>query len=175
MEERDLAGQLRAMQQKLQALEDERDIRDLLCKHDYYFDSMLDEAWLDLWLPEGAFDLVSVVKYPDGSRRELVQRYQGIEELRSFITHPEGHHRAGFYGHSMHTASNNLSIQIDGDAARATSYSLLYQEQDGAVHLLSGANNVWALRRARGAWKILERRRRQAGHPTFATNLELGE
>jgi hypothetical protein len=169
--ETDLFTHFQTLERRVRQLEDESEIRALLCRHDYYFDCMNDDEWLALWVADGAFDLVSIANYPDGSRRELVQRYAGIDELREFVKHPEGHHREGFYGHSMHCASNNLMIGADGDEAWATSYSLLYQESEDKVHLLSGANNYWRLRRVDGRWRLQERRRRQVGSPAFARNL----
>jgi hypothetical protein len=169
----DLLVRLQSLEKRLQQLEDESEIRTLLCRHDYYFDCMKDEEWLALWVQEGAFDLVSIANYPDGSRRELVQRYSGIDELRAFVKHSEGHHREGFYGHSMHCASNNLTIGVTGDEAWAMSYSLLFQESEGKIYLLSGANNYWRLRRVDGRWRLQERRRRQVGSPQFAHNLDI--
>lgn len=170
-DELNVLDRLAELESRLRYLEDEREIRLLIARNDYHFDCMQDEKWLNLWTEDGIFDLVSTVSYPDGSKRELSQRHEGKDALTAFVNHPEGHHRSGFYGHSMHSASVNLAIHVEGDTAFATSYSLLYQERDEAVHLLSGANNFWRLRREEDGWRLCERRRRQIGSSLFATNL----
>jgi len=168
----ELRAEMRALRSRVQELEDERDIRDLFARHDYNFDCCRDEAWLALWTDDGVYDLVSTVKYPDGSTRDVAQSWRGQAELRAFVTHPEGHHRPGFYGHSMHSAGTNMVIHVQGDRATVNSYSLLYQEQAGAVSLLSGANNQWTLKKINGAWKFHTRRRRQMGSPLFRDNMD---
>jgi hypothetical protein len=168
----DLRAEVRALRGRVQELEDEREIRALFARHDYNFDCGRDEAWLALWTEDGSYDLVSTVKYPDGSTREIAQSWTGLAELRAFVTHPEGHHRPGFYGHSMHTADTNMVIHVQGDSATVNSYSLLYQEHGGAVSLVSAANNQWTLKKIDGAWRFHTRRRRQVGSPLFRDNLD---
>ena len=169
----DMAAKVQALLKRVQELEDEREIRELIARHDYNFDCGRDDAWLDLWTNDGCYDLVSTVKYPDGSVRELAQSWSGPDELRQFVIHPEGHHRPGFYGHSMHLAGNNMVVHLEeGETARVNSYSLLYQEHAGAVALISAANNQWTLKKVDGRWMLQHRRRRQVGSPSFSGNLD---
>jgi hypothetical protein len=167
-----LTAQVEDLRKRVEELEDERAIRSLMARHDYNFDCGRDEAWLRLWAADGTYDLVSTVKYPDGTSRDVAQRWTGPDELRDFVEHPEGHHRPGFYGHSMHSAGNNMVVHVDGDVAKVNSYSLLYQEQNGTVQLISGANNQWTLIKVNGTWLFQERRRRQVGSPLFRENLD---
>jgi len=168
----ELSAQVQALQKRVQELEDERAIRDLMSRHDYNFDCGRDEEWLRLWTKDGAYDLVSTVKYPDGSSREVAQCWSGADGLREFVSHPEGHHRPGFYGHSMHSAGNNMVVHVHGDTAKVNSYSLLYQEHEGTVSLVSGANNQWTLQKVDGKWHFQARRRRQIGSPSFKDNMD---
>jgi len=168
----ELEQKLATLQKRVEELEDERAIRELMARHDYNFDCQRDEAWLRMWTQDGSYDLVSTVKYPDGSSRELAQTWSGPKDLRAFVEHPEGHHRPGFYGHSMHSAGNNLVVHLDGNTAKVNSYSLLYQEHGGAVQLVSGANNQWTLVKEGGKWLFKARRRRQVGSPLFKDNLD---
>jgi SnoaL-like domain len=164
-------ARLAELERRLGALEDDKAVRELIVRHDYCFDTMRDDDWLELWTGDGVYDLLSTLHYPDGSVGTVAQRWQGPEELRQFIANPETHHRPGFYGHSMHMAGQEMVVHVDGDHATATSYSLLFQEVEGSLSILSGANSAWTLRRVDGVWKLRERRRRQVGTPEFAANL----
>lgn len=172
MNEIDIIAEINSLKSRISYYDDERGIRNLLVRHDYFFDCMKDQEWLDLWTQDGAIDIISTVNYPDGSRRELAEVYDGMEGLTRFATHPDGHHRPGFYGHSLHCASNNMTVTVNGDEAHATTYSLLFQETDGVVQLVSGANNYWRFRRTEHGWRICLRRRRQMGAPSFSTNVD---
>src|ERR1700722_6140054 len=99
----ELSAKVLELESRLRTLEDEREIRDLLARHGYNFDCQRDEEWVELGTEDGVYDLASTVNYPDGSTRELKQSWTGPSGLREFINHPDGHHRPGFYGHSMHT------------------------------------------------------------------------
>jgi len=164
------ARRLAEIELRLGALEDDKAVRELIVRHDYCFDTMRDEDWLELWT-DGTYDLLSTLRYPDGSERTVAQVWRGPDQLRQFISDPDTHHRRGFYGHSMHVAGQEMVVAVAGDTATATSYSLLFQEVDGSLSILSGANSRWTLRRVDGSWKLQERRRRQVGTPEFAANL----
>lgn len=166
-----LEQRLQACEARLGCLEDDKAVRELIVRHDYCFDAMRDEEWLSLWTADGTYDLLSTLTYPDGTVKTVAHVWRGPDELRRFISDPETHHRPDFYGHSMHMASQEMVVRIDGDTASATSYSLLLQESSGAVSILSGANSRWTLQRVNGAWKLRERRRRQVGSTEFAVNL----
>jgi SnoaL-like domain len=166
-----IEDRLLAVEARLRCLEDDKAARELIVRHDYCFDAMRDEEWLSLWAEDGTYDLLSTLTYPDGSVRTVAQVWRGANELRQFISNPETHHRPGFYGHSMHMASQEMVVHVDGDTATATSYSLLLQETNGAVSILSGANSRWTLERVGEEWRLRERRRRQVGSAEFAANL----
>ena len=167
-----LHKRLEELEARLGEIEDERAVRDLINRYGYHADCQRDEEWVDLWTEDGVYDLLSTVNYPDGSTRVLEQSWSGRDGLRELITDPLGHHRPGFYGHSMHTGGSSMVVHIDGDTAVANSYSFLYQEHDGAVELVSAANNQWTLRRTDGRWLLRERRRRQVGTQEFRDNLD---
>lgn len=165
-------ARLTRLEVELAALRADKAIRELLARHDYCFDSQRDDDWLALWTEDGLYDLRSTVVYPDGSRRDFHQTWHGPDQLAEFITSPDGHHRPGFYGHSLHTASHNLTIELSSDnEAAARSYSVLYQESDGALQLLSAGSNLWKMRRVNGRWFLSERHKRQVGTVPFAEML----
>jgi hypothetical protein len=166
-----LEERISALEARLSDVEDDIAVRELIVRHDYCLDAMRDEEWLSLWTEDGAYDLLSTLTYPDGSVRTVAKVWHGPDQLRQFISDPEVHHRPGFYGHSMHMASQEMMVNVDGDTATATSYSLLLQESDGAISILSGANSRWKLQRVDGAWRLHERRRRQVGSAEFGPNL----
>jgi hypothetical protein len=167
----ELRAMVLALAARVEELEDEREIRDLLAHYAYNADCMRDERWVQLWTDDAVYDLTSTVNYPDGSIRKQERNWTGVEGMRDLITDPLGHHRPGFYGHSMHAASVNMTVQIDGDTAVANTYSYLYQEQESDVQLVSAASNEWLLSKVDGRWAIRERHRGQVGTPSFAQHL----
>jgi hypothetical protein len=167
-----LGARMDGLEARLQEIEDERAIRDLVNRYGYNADGQRDDRWVDLWTEDGVYDLLSTVNYPDGSTRVLERSWAGKDELRALITDPLGHQRSGFYGHSMHTGGSSMVVHVDGDRALANSYSFLYQEHDGTVDLVSAADNQWTLVRVGGEWLIRERRRRQVGTTAFIENLD---
>lgn len=171
MNPEDFDARITRLESELASLRADKAIRELLAKHDYCLDSRRDDEWLALWTRDGLYDLVSRVVYPDASAKTFTETWQGSERLAEFITNPEGHHRPGFYGHSMHTASHNLVINVSGNEATARSYSVLYQESQGGIQLLSAGSNLWKLRRSASEWLLSERHKRQVGDAAFAEPL----
>jgi len=166
-----LEVELRATAARVQQLEDEREIRELLSYYAYRADAGQDDQWVELWADDAVYELRSTVNYPDGTVQTLERTWTGTSGMRELITDPIGHHRPGFYRHSLHAASGNLAIRVDGDDAVAHSYSFLYQESGDVVELVSAASNRWLLRRVDGRWRLRERHRGQVGTDSFVQHL----
>ncbi|MFC6236989.1 nuclear transport factor 2 family protein [Longivirga aurantiaca] len=156
----DAASRLDALEARLRLLEDERAIRDLLSTYSSHADAMRDDDWLALWSQDGAIEVAM------GEGSALLARpgrWSGPEGLRAFITNPDGHQRPGFYGRSMHMHGNNSIVVVDGDDARATTYSLLLQRIGDQTVVVGAGVSAWRFRREEGSWVVVERRRSEVG------------
>lgn len=166
-----LLQRLEYAESRLQALEDEREIRELLSRYGHHADAARDQAYVDLFTLDGAID---ISMGGDGDYAQGL-RFEGTEALWKFITDPKGHHRPGFYGNSMHVQNTNTVVRVDGDDAVAVTYSILIQQVDGEVRIVGAGTNRWTFRRVDERWLISERRRRELGHPDTDRNLSLTE
>lgn len=166
MSDSDSDSDLDALRRRIERLEDELEIRELLSTYGYHADAGRDEDYLHLWTEDGRMNLSTAAQ--DGpAYRDLVE-WVGQEQLRAFIEDEQGHHMDGFYKHSLHVQGNNVSIRIDGDEAVALSYSILLHQVGAEVRTLGAGVNRWLFRRVDGRWRIHERRRREVGHPETA-------
>ncbi|CAN5353002.1 hypothetical protein BH09ACT10_BH09ACT10_20140 [soil metagenome] len=156
-----LINRLDQVETKLRAFEDEKAILDLLSRYSYFADSGRDDDWVDLFTEDGLQDVAmgSDSAYAGG----LV--FQGTQGLKDFISDPKGHHAEGFYRHSVHLHGNNTVINVDGDTAVANTYSVLMKQDGPGIAVLAAGFNEWEFRRVDGTWRIVVRRRRQAGSP----------
>src|SRR4051812_23545510 len=105
-----LEARIRKLEARVEELEDERAIRELLARYGYNADNCRDEAYLALFTEDGAMNLSS-------AQYAGMPRWEGQAALKAFITDPKVHHRPGFYGNSMHMQGNNMVSHISGDTA----------------------------------------------------------
>ncbi len=166
----ELSLAMEKLERRVRECEDERAIRELLSRYGYNADGRRDEEYVALWTDDATYEL-SVVMTENDHVEEMIRTWHGKDGMRDLITDPNGHSRPGFYGHTMHVSDVNLVIHLEGDNAVATSYSLLYKEVEGVVHLISAGSNEWNLRRIDGQWFIQGRRRSQLGSTNFAHQL----
>ncbi len=161
---------IESLEQRVRACEDEREIRELLSRYGYNADGCRDGEYVALWTDDATYEL-SVVMAENANVEEMARTWRGKEGMRDLISDPNGHSRPGFYGHTMHVSDVSLVVHLDGDCAVANSYSLLYKEVEGVIHLLSAGSNEWKLRRVGGQWLIQSRSRSQLGTSGFARQL----
>jgi hypothetical protein len=161
---------------RVQRLEDERDIRALLTRYAFSADLGRSREWVELFTEDGTIDLGETVHAmsgaapPDGYPAR--PRFVGHEELLlDFITALP--HRRVERRSQHHTASGPLLVDVTGDDATATGYSILITRNDGGFAIEVAAFNRWTLRRVDGAWRIAERRIRPIGSAEAADVLGL--
>ena len=155
-----LTAELRALQARLTELEDERAILSVLTRYGNYADSRRDDDWIALWAEDAVLEIELGPDAPVyGDRR----RWSGHDGLRTFISNPEAHHRAGFYGSSLHLHGNNSAIRLVGESAIATTYALLLHNDDGEIRIVSAGVCSWRFDKRAGRWLIGECRRRRVG------------
>jgi hypothetical protein len=164
MADSDLLARIAKLEARIEELEDERAIRELLARYGYNADCCRDEAYVELYTDDGAIEV---------SAGDNTFRCEGHEQIRGFITDPKGHSAPGFYGKAMHAQGNNVVVHIRGDEATVNSYSIVLRG-DGSMtpSLLTAGNNQWEMRKVDGKWLIKERRRRNLGDDRWTTNLD---
>ena len=167
----DLEARLAALEGRVQELEDERAIRDLLSRYGFTADNCQDEAFVQLYTEDGRIKVAANAKARANFGVGEWIDYENHDGIRAFITHPKGHHSPALYGKSMHLQGNNLVIHVRGDEAVASGYQVAIAADDDGVRVLSAGNNEWQLRRVDGQWKIKERRGAYLGDDKFTTNL----
>ncbi|MCU1442956.1 MAG: putative hydrolase or acyltransferase of alpha/beta superfamily [Cryobacterium sp.] len=159
----EVVEELKRTQERLQRLEDEREIANLLALYGYLVDLPLEEEWLDIMTEDAVMDArFAHGAYPDESR------WQGREALREFINDPTGRRRPGSYLRTMHVPTNNLVIKVDGDEALANAYSfvILKDDEDGKYRVTTAGASHWKFRRVDGKWRIAQRSRREIADDT---------
>jgi SnoaL-like domain len=166
----DVERRLAAMEARLQELEDDRAIRDVLARYGFTADTCNDEAYVQLYTEDGGINLTFPGQAEDGGSNVMI--WQGKDQVRQFITQQGLHNQPGFHGRLMHVQGNNLVTHIDGDQAVANSYSIVLEGENGGVSLNSAGNNQWLFEKVDGRWLIKERRRRAIGDEGYMTNLD---
>ena len=108
---------LEELEKRVQALEDERSLRELLARYAFNADLGRSEAYVALYAEDGAID---------GAHA----RHEGREELLRFIT-GKGH--KSIEGRCQHFNCGPDILYIDGDEAVAEGYSFLLL-REGSSH-----------------------------------------
>lgn len=160
-----------ALEARLRELEDDRDIRELLARYGYYADAPLDEEYFGLFTDDCVMD----VSAGRGEDPYEIVRWEGLAEMRRFLSERTAQHDNGFYGRSFHVQGNNLAVKVTGDDAVANGYSFIFHQDGPTLKLLSASLNAWAFRREDGRWKIRTRKRRMAGAPDAKEILRAAE
>jgi hypothetical protein len=163
----ELMGRLAELEARVQELEDEREIRELLSRYGYTADTCKDEAFVELYTEDGAMKL----SMPNAPSDDPIVVWEGRDRVREFITNPAGHHSARLYGKSMHV-NDNMVTHVEGDEAVANSYQFAIAVDENGVRLLSAGNNQWQLRKIDGQWHIKERRGAYLGDAFFTANMD---
>ena len=169
----DLESRIHELESRLQELEDDKAIRELLARYGYNADQGRSEAYVNLYTEDGALELSQGPGRLDhglgpsnpAPDREVVVRHQGHEELRRFITDPKGH--KVIEGNCLHFMGNNLSTRIEGDNAIAESYNMTLVRRGPEFILYNAAINRWTLSKIDGRWRIKECKRRRPGTEEF--------
>jgi hypothetical protein len=143
----DPADRIEELEKRVRALEDEREIRELLSRYSFGADVYRGESWVSLWTDDGLYDLGPTVSY------------RGRDELMELITGP-GMPPAR---HAQHHTEGPLIIRVDGDDAVVEGYSITYVKREDVNEVWNLGFSRWILRREGGRWRIAARHRREAG------------
>ena len=139
---------------RLQRLEDERDIRQLMDLVWMLSDAGPTAALAQLYTEDCVIDLGRLVT-PDADTV-----IEGIESVRARYSAPGATAREG---KSHHLAGGPSAIVIDGDEAQAVSYALNSGLIDGVAKVGVTGFNFFRLARCDGRWRIAGRTARRLG------------
>jgi hypothetical protein len=166
----ELEDRLHQLERRVEHLEDDKSIRELIARYGYTADQGWAEAYVNLFARDGALELSRGPGMPDRSElgpnrdfptAEVVIRFDGHDALRDFITDPDGHKR--LEGSCLHFMGNNLTTHIDGDDAVAESYNFTVLRSGTSFTIYNAAINRWTLHKIDGRWRIQECKRRRPG------------
>ena len=151
--------------QRVQVLEDERELRQVMATYAFHADLGASRAWVDLFTEDGAVDLGDSVMAMTGGAPPpgypVSPRFQGPEQLLlNFIT-ALPHRR--IEGRSQHHTVGPVIFDIEGDEASARGYSLVITRREGELGIEAANFNRWRFRREGGRWRIVERAMRPIG------------
>jgi SnoaL-like domain len=150
----DLAERVAVLEREVRRLRDERELRDLLSRYSFAADVYRGPDWVDLFTPDGRYDLGE--HNVDGG---YSGRFEGTDALLALITGPGMPPE----GRSQHH-HGPMVFTVDGDEAVAESYSITYQlDADGAAEVYCLGFSRWLFRRVNGRWRIARRERRELG------------
>lgn len=137
-------SRLAALEDRLRALEDERDITRLILSYGPLVDSGCPAGVAALWEPDGVYDV-----------DELLMT--GQAEIEAMVR-SAGHQR-WIAGGCAHVAGPP-HITLDGDEATAVGYTLMIVKRPDGFVLRRATANRWRLRRTPAGWRAVTRTNR---------------
>ncbi|MCU1483050.1 MAG: hypothetical protein JWQ19_3836 [Subtercola sp.] len=160
-----------ALEAKVELLEDERAIREVLAKYGHFADAPDDDKYFALFTENCVMDVSTGIQPTPYD----IERWEGLAEMKRFMIERTALHGNAFLGRSLHMQGNNLTVVVSGDRATATGYSFILHQDEAHVRLVSASINEWQLERAPGGersvergWLIQMRKRRGLGAPDTA-------
>ena len=132
---------LAALERRLQRLEDEREIVQLLTTYGPLVDSGCADEVAAIWTEDGVYDNDVIVM-------------TGRDEIRAMVR--SASHQGFIAGGCAHF-NGPVSVQVDGDTAIAVTHSLMVLHEDGAFRVNRATANHWQLRRTDEGWRATVR------------------
>jgi 3-phenylpropionate/cinnamic acid dioxygenase small subunit len=166
----DLRATVAELKARVEALEDDLAIRDLLARYGYMMDTENFEGFVNLYTSDARIDLPTTTA-ASGDTSGTTERdgrvvWSGKDGIRTFT-------RMGGPDHlRMHLQGNNVVTHVDGDEAVANAYQVSLTRKDGVTTIVVASNNQWKFRKVDGRWLIQERRAAYLGDDYYAHNLE---
>ncbi len=136
-------SRLAALEERLRALEDEREITRLILSYGPLVDSGCAAGVAALWEPGGVYDVDEILM-------------TGRPEIEAMVRSPA--HQRWIAGGCAHFIGPP-HVTVDGDEATAVGYTLMIVNGDGFVLRRATANH-WRLRRTEDGWRAVTRTNR---------------
>jgi ketosteroid isomerase-like protein len=140
----DVESRLAALEDRLRALEDEREITRLILSYGPLVDSGCAEAVAALWDEDGVYDV-----------DELMM--DGRPAIDAMVR--SANHRRWIAGGCAHVVGPP-HVTVSGDAATAVGYTLMIVHGEGGFALRRATANHWTLRRTPDGWSVTNRTNR---------------
>lgn len=134
-------NRLNALEQRLQALEDEQEIIQLLGTYGALADSGRGAELAAIWEPDGVYDNDEI---------SMVGREQLIGMINSTS------HQGWIEGGCAHF-NGPAAVTVDGDTAIAVTHSLMVVHEHGQFVIRRATANHWQLRRGHDGWRATVR------------------
>lgn len=141
-----------ALEQRLQKLEDELAVRNVIVRYGLAADAGDIEAARALFTDDTVYECGA----PDTGRSDdegFAQDTLTMEGLNAILSMLQGPQHQSMLPNCAHT-NGPLDVSVNGLEARATGYSRLYLREGEDFRLLRVAVNTWHLRKQEGQWKI---------------------
>ena len=141
---------LAALESRLQVLEDERAIADLIASYGPLVDDGAANDVANLWTDDGVYKVDDYLMNGAAAIADMVRSGDHQKLIAAGCTHFQG----------------PVHVRVDGDSAVAVGYSLLVVFRDGRHDLARATANHWALTRTDDGWRVTRRTsRRLDGDP----------
>lgn len=137
-------NELKALEERLRRLEDERDVTRVVAAYGPLVDTG-DPRAADLWLHDGVYDV-----------DELLM--EGAEAVGAMVRSDA--HQA-FVAQGCAHFQGPVNVTVRGDEAVAVGYSLMLVQASDGFRLRRATANHWQLRRAESGWRVSRRTSRK--------------
>ncbi len=138
-----VGSRLAALEERLRALEDEREITRLILSYGPLVDSGCAGEVAALWEPGGVYDVDEIMM-------------TGRPEIEAMVR--SANHQRWIAGGCAHVVGPP-HVTLDGDEATAVGYTLMIVNRDGFTLRRATANH-WRLRRTGEGWRAVNRTNR---------------
>jgi 3-phenylpropionate/cinnamic acid dioxygenase small subunit len=151
-------SRLAALLARVEVLEQQQSILDLLYRYGHAIDYGLEKEWVDCFTPEGAFDMrhrltAGSGTSPNGQWDTIDQRLEGHDALLGFVA---GHTRAPDRYHKHVVVEPRITLE--DSEARVESYFMFVHEHDGRAEVGAfGRYKDVVTRGADSRWRFVER------------------
>ncbi len=154
------AKELQSLHRRVTALEDERAILDLLSRYGHAIDYGVEDAWVDCFTADGAFEMrhrraPDGVSTPSGRWDGIDRRMEGHLQLLGFVSQ---HTRAPDRYHKHVVVDPRITLHLDGRHASVESYFMFVEELEGRCQVGSFGRYTDTLTKGHdGQWRFEER------------------
>ena len=132
----------------------------MLALYGRYADTGEHDSFVELFTEDAVIELSGGT--PSGAHGDN-PTWVGRDRIREYIDDPTMHMK--IEGRCMHLPALNLTVDVDGDAAVAESYSLVLLREEDETSIYGAGFTHWELVRLPPGWRIRRRVRVAIGAP----------
>lgn len=136
-----MTARIARLEERLQRLEDEREIAQLIAAYGPFVDSGADAEVAALWTEDGVYDVDEIF-------------LRGHDQLGAMVR--SSAHQQWITGGCAHFLGP-AHIDLAGDSAVAVCHSLMVVRSDGRFVVRRATANHWELRRTQDGWRVTTR------------------